>query len=400
MSTWVAIELDGMTILETQNHINQWYFRKSDRLILPPPGDDSDNGPRFVYKASAKTVARRLAFDGNDLGLLKQDFKEQLAFMVHDCKQMLEIIPHGKCAQLLPVLEDSTLDEWLSLLRRIKKDELKPSWWNNSPDVCDDVLLNFMLSDFDEYYLSERPGGGYFHFPCTSEEMYAVAVLQVVPEDSYFLLDATAIIHSGWSDDFDDVIEFHQDNTTFYEIFKSSLTETLGLAVLAPNSDSLARMLYANVITLLETYLSDTLRKQILKRNAVLRRFVKNHDAFKNSRKEPISEVFETYDRINELANEAINGLSFHNILTAKKLYKEVLATSFPDDISELVKAVDTRHDIVHRNGKDFHRNAVIVTMAKVQVVAELVDETVKYIDKQIKDGLLEDDNPGVDISS
>jgi hypothetical protein len=251
-----------------------------------------------------------------------------------------------------------------------------------------------MLGNPESYYFSDRPGCGGFHFPCTSPEMYAVALLQIVPEDSHFVLDATEMIAAGWSDDFGDFIEYHQDNTTFYEVFRSSLTETLELVALAPDNGSLARLLYANVITVMETYLSDTLRKQVLKRDAVLRRFVKNHDAFKNSKKEAVSEVFAIYDRINELVNDAIDGLSFHNIAAARKLYKDVLATSFPDDIDELFRAVAIRHDIVHRNGKDVRNNAVVVTMAEVQALAQLVDDTVKYIDKQVKDGMLEDDEP------
>jgi capsid protein len=142
----------------------------------------------------------------------------------------------------------------------------------------------------------------------------------------------------------------------------------------------------------METYLSDTLRKQVFKRNAVLRRFVKSHDEFKNSKKDPVSEIFTTYDKLNELVNKAIDGLSFHNIVTAKKLYNDVLATSFPDDIRELIKAVETRHDIVHRNGRDLQNNAVTMTMSEVQAIAQLVDDTVNYIDKQVKDGLLDHD--------
>lgn len=395
MSTWAGIELDGMSILETQNYLPQWYFRKSERSKLPPPDDNQDGRPQYIYSSPAKTIARRLALDGYDLEFLKRDFKKQLAQMVQDCKDMLEIAPEGKCVQLIPALESSTLDDWLNRIKRIRADGLSSSYLSEAPQDYDDTLLNFMLGNPEIYYFSNRPGGGDFNFPCTSPEMYAVALLQVVPDDRHFVLNAIAMIASGWSDEFDDIIEYHQDNTTFYEVFTSSLAETLELTTLAPDNGSLARMLYANVITVMETYLSDTLRKQVLKRNAVLRRFFKNHDAFKSSKKEPVSEVFATYDKINELVNEAIDGLSFHNIVTAKKLYKEVLATSFPDDIRELIMAVETRHDIVHRNGKDVRNKAVMVTMAEVRTLAQLVEDTMCYIDKQVKDGLLEDDEPG-----
>lgn len=392
MSTWAGIELDGMSILDTQNYLYQWYFRKTERVKLPPLDDFADNGPRYLYKSSAKTIARRLAFDGYDLEFLKNDFKKQLAQMVQDCKDMLEIAPEGKCVQLLPVLECSTLNDWLNRIRKIRADGLSSSYWSEPSQDYGDVLLNFMLGNPESYYFSDRPGAGDFHFPCTSPEMYAVALLQIVPEDSYFVQDATAMIAAGWSDEFDDFIEYHQDYTKFYDVFRSSLMETLDMITLAPDNSSLAKMLYANVISVMETYLSDTLRKQVLKRAAVLRRFVKNHDAFKNTKKEPVSEVFTTYDKINELANEAIDGLSFHNIVTARKLYREVLSTSFPDDVDLLLKAVATRHNIVHRNGKDLGNKAIALTMADVKILVQLVDETVKHIDKQVKDGLLEDD--------
>ncbi|MFI5447042.1 hypothetical protein [Polaromonas sp. UC242_47] len=42
--------------------------------------------------------------------------------------------------------------------------------------------------------------------------------------------------------------------------------------------------------------------------------------------------------------------------------------------------------------GKDLKSNSVTVSMDEVRKLAQLVEETVKFIDKQVKDGLLEDD--------
>lgn len=394
MSTWASIELDGMHILSTQNYIHQWYFRKSDRFKTLPEEDDPESSPQYGYKAASKTIARRLAFDGYDLDSLKQDFLKQLAIMIVDCEAMTKIDPHGKCAQLLPVLRNSTFDDWLSRLKRIKDEGLEISFSPGKSVDYGDALLNFMLftSYTETYFFTDQPSAGDFHFPCTSEEMWAVALLQIVPDDSYFILDATQMISAGWTDDFEDFIEYHQDHTAFYSTFKASLTETLELSKLSRDNAALARLLFANIITLLETYLSDTLRKQVFKRGAVLRRFVKSHDVFKNSKKEPVSEIFDIYDKVPELVNNAIDNISFHNIVTAKKLYKEVLATSFPDDINELLKAVETRHDIIHRNGKDVKNNVIKVNMVEVEALAQLVENTVQFIDQQVKDGLLDDD--------
>lgn len=138
MSTWAGIELDGMSILETQNYLPQWYFRKSERSKLPPPDDNPDRRPQYIYSSPARTIARRLALDGYDLEFLKRDFKKQLTQMVQDWKDMLEIAPEGKCVQLIPALESSDLDDWLNRIKRIRAEGLSFSYFSEAPQDYDD----------------------------------------------------------------------------------------------------------------------------------------------------------------------------------------------------------------------------------------------------------------------
>jgi hypothetical protein len=107
------------------------------------------------------------------------------------------------------------------------------------------------------------------------------------------------------------------------------------------------------------------------------------------------SEIFKIYDTIREQTRIELGKISFHNILTSKKIYHDVLSTSFPDNIAELCRAVATRHDIVHRNGKTSHNLEVSVNMEDVRNVAVLADTTILHIDAQIKDGMLEQDDEG-----
>lgn len=60
--------------------------------------------------------------------------------------------------------------------------------------------------------------------------------------------------------------------------------------------------------------------------------------------------------------------------------------------MADIKSAIEKRHDIVHRNGKTVQGTTVNVAMEDVEKLIELVDSTVKHIDKQIKDGLLDDD--------
>lgn len=87
---------------------------------------------------------------------------------------------------------------------------------------------------------------------------------------------------------------------------------------------------------------------------------------------------------------------SFHNIVSVNKLYKKVLLTDLPKlHMDKLVKAIAIRHDIVHRNGKTLKGGSHRLTMENVHQLVDDVDAAIQHIDKQIKDGLLDDLDDG-----
>lgn len=391
MSTWASVRLGCMTVTEMQNHINRWFFKRKERAV--EKSDDEGTPARFLYKAPVEVIARRLALDGYDKDSLRTDFTKELARKVQLCRNMIAegLDPDGANAALLPTLENSTLEDWLATLKKIATDNLKVTMFGERRTSYSDQLLNYMLSGVDGFIFSGESGMGEFGFPCSTESMYAVALLEVMPNEKFFVLDATDMVDSGWTEDFDDLIEYHSDNTHFFKDFKESLDSTKDLAKLSPDNLALMRLLYANVITVMEAYLSDTLKKQVLKRNAVLRRFVQCHDAFKNSKKEPVSEVFNRYDKILRMTNDAIDKISFHDVVTAKTLYEDVLSVNFPKDIAWLMKAITNRHDIIHRNGRTLKNEVLNIDGADIDDLAANVLALVKTIDEQVKDGLLDD---------
>lgn len=390
MSTWASVDLGCMTVTEMQNHINQWYFKRKERTV--EKSEDEDYPVRYLYKAPVEVIARRLALDGYDKDSLRTDFTKELARKAQLCRYMIaeDLDTDGANAALLPALENSTLEDWLARLKKIATENLKANIYGEKRTNYSDQLLNYMLSGADGFIFSDELGMGGFGFPCSTENMYAVALIEVMPNEKFFVLDATYMVDSGWTEDFDDLIEYHSDNTHFFEDFTDSLDSTKDLANLAPDNPALMRLLYANVITVMEAYLSDTLKKQVMKRSAVLRRFVQSHDAFKNSKREPISEIFNTYDKILKLANDAIDEISFHNVVTAKTLYENVLSVNFPKDVAWLIKATTNRHDIVHRNGRTLKNEVLNIVSADIDELVTKVVALVKEIDAQVKDGLLD----------
>ena len=77
--------------------------------------------------------------------------------------------------------------------------------------------------------------------------------------------------------------------------------------------------------------------------------------------------------------------LLYHNLPKIKGIYRDTLAVDL-GDIAEASKAVQIRHNLVHRNGKNKEGQHFIITK---EIISNLIDEIEKFvlnIDQQIKD--------------
>jgi len=220
-------------------------------------------------------------------------------------------------------------------------------------------------------------------------ESYALLLLDMSNDDDICELEITDIVHGGWVDDFEDIEQVQEGKTYFYKIFENSLIELQDIK-LDESTPVLQRMIFSSVITAMETYLSDTLKKNVLNRDAIKKRFVKNSDHLKNSGKIFLNDIFDELSKIDEKIIGEIDKISFHNVGTVINLYRNVLLCSFPKDkVAQLTKSVEIRHDIVHRNGKTTEGSIIHIAKEDVENLITLVSGVVSHIDKQILDGLL-----------
>lgn len=139
--------------------------------------------------------------------------------------------------------------------------------------------------------------------------------------------------------------------------FRSSLCDVISFNRTADQysfnqPDVLRRMLYANVISALEAWFSDLLIASIKGCAATEMRFIDRVD-FARIRKEKWSfkELIANNKSGKELLVEELEGLVYHNLGLVEHLYSSAFMGRFkaPD---WLHRAVSTRHDIVHRNGR------------------------------------------------
>lgn len=182
------------------------------------------------------------------------------------------------------------------------------------------------------------------------------------------------------------IYEVVASNTQFYETFLNSVDKIKALMKLNIDEDlrrNYYMLLYVNLITILETYLSDAFINTVLNNERLTQKFVETNLNFAKQ-KFSLNEIFLKMEHLETEVKTYLIDMIWHNLEKAKHMYKETLDVDFPQDIKDIFKAIVTRHDIVHRNGRT--KEGVEIQVNKDDII-ELIDKTssfVDYIDKQL----------------
>lgn len=146
----------------------------------------------------------------------------------------------------------------------------------------------------------------------------------------------------------------------------------------------LNRVVFAQIIAAVEAYLSDTLIN-IVKGNSGIQQSIYEKDTELNKKKFTAAEVLndpllpEKY-----LLGYFREKISFHNLPTANKFYKYALNQDFfVDDTHRnlLGRAIELRHDCVHRNGKTIDGlKQTCFTKDYVSSIADAADKLVTRV--------------------
>jgi hypothetical protein len=145
------------------------------------------------------------------------------------------------------------------------------------------------------------------------------------------------------------------------------------------------RMLYAGVITALETYLSDRFVSSITNNSAALRKFV---ETFPRFRKESISvsDVFKKSDHLERYVKTILVGeILWHRLVAVSNMFKDTFDVNIPklNDMAGLLRAVEIRHDLVHRSGKDKDGVEHTITPENIEQIIKEAEILVGSIDLQ-----------------
>lgn len=144
----------------------------------------------------------------------------------------------------------------------------------------------------------------------------------------------------------------------------------------------LYRLLYANVITSLETFLGDTLKREVLKDEISLRKFVETYKPFKNISMN-LSELYVKKDGMSAFVKTTLRELLYHDLRKIKPIYHDALGVDL-GDVSDIYKAVLVRHDLVHRNGKNHEGVEHTITEEMVRNLQTQVKSLMDSVNNQI----------------
>jgi GTP1/Obg family GTP-binding protein len=143
-------------------------------------------------------------------------------------------------------------------------------------------------------------------------------------------------------------------------------------------------MLYAHTITIMETYLSDTLIQKILSSKEIKRKFIENYTDY-DTKKICFKDILSELEKLEKTIKTDLQELIYHNLGKIKPIYKAILDIEFgKDETSKIMHCVNKRHHIVHRNGKDKEDNPIQINIKDVEDVLEKVYNFISNIEKQI----------------
>lgn len=149
------------------------------------------------------------------------------------------------------------------------------------------------------------------------------------------------------------------------------------------------KLLYSNAITSMEAYLSETLRREVMRNEDTIRRFTETYKPF-SEESLVLKDIFSKKEQMPAIISSVLKDLMYHNLGKIKPIFKDALGIDL-GSIASLCKAVNIRHDLVHRNGKNFDGNEHKICEQDVRDVLKLVKDLTDSVDQQLTNQRMEE---------
>jgi hypothetical protein len=199
---------------------------------------------------------------------------------------------------------------------------------------------------------------------------------------------------SDGPDDDEWLNEFTSPNP--FEVFKSNqyhMDDVLaeygngGAGVLKHSALVINRMVFAETISAMEAYLSDTFQSLVLNDiNAMQRLVVKDKEL--SAEKISLSEILNNPKIVEERVKLYLRGLLYHNLAKIEVIFRlAVKVEIFPDNELKrrLHKTIVLRHDVVHRNGRDTESKEHHFPTQRIKEIMDDVRTFVNHVENSVQ---------------
>ncbi len=272
---------------------------------------------------------------------------------------------------------------------------------NEDRDVQLDVMRTWFFENFEdpvERTPYESAEGGYIWIwggPYDAQEKLSDAFGGVVPDDvieelsSELNAECSQWAPTGKPGDYDEyLVDDIAQITEYYLNFSGSISNVKKLLeadIDASVKYCFYRLLYVNVITTMETYLSDAFINSVVPDAELMRSFIESTPEFK-AEKIPLSDVYKAAEEIEQRAKKYLADVVWHNLGRIKPMYRSVLGIQFDTDLGQITKGILKRHDIIHRNGKTKSGEEILITEKDVKVLISMVEAFIKEVDEKLSE--------------
>ena len=186
-----------------------------------------------------------------------------------------------------------------------------------------------------------------------------------------------------------DHIDAIVSNSEFYKNYQTGIANIVRLLDLNiwdyRINRAFKRMIYANIVTLMEAYLSDTFIKTVLGDANLMRKFIESTPKFIEE-KITVSNIYNWMENAEKKIKEDLLDITYHNIWKVQKMYKNVLQIDFSDNLEEIQNIINVRHDIVHRSGKTKDNRIIIIAVHDIKKAIDNMNKLINIIEKQFSE--------------
>jgi hypothetical protein len=172
----------------------------------------------------------------------------------------------------------------------------------------------------------------------------------------------------------------------FYKIFQTAIYEITRLIEASVDPlvrNSFNRLLYAQIITALESFLSGAFITIVLNEPDAMRKFVETTPEFQKE-KISVSEIYHQMGGLRERVIKYLGDMIWHNLPKVKEMYKATLGIDFPPNLGDVIRAITVRHDIVHRNGKTKDGKEHLISLGDISELLRCIESLVLRINTKL----------------